>query len=118
MPKTGIQSATSTNWKARAGPGRKPTSSSSETTQVSEREAERERPRARTPARTPTTIAPTSGRKMMIDRIGMLVDVHRQRPARIEVRAGHHDQPEGDPERVVLDPAGLDLAQAAAGADA
>ena len=30
-----------------------------------------------------------------------------------EVRAGHHDQAEGDAERVVLDPAGLDLAQAA-----
>ena len=88
----------------------------SETTQVSEREAERQRARARVAGAMATAIAPSSGRKMMIDRIGMrrrsIVSGRQQ-----QVRAGHHDQPDGDAQGVVLDPAGLDLAQPAAGVD-
>src|SRR5436190_20812662 len=34
-----------------------------------------------------------------------------------QVRAGHDDQPDGDAEGVVLDAAGLDLAQSATGVD-
>ena len=53
---------------------------------------------------------------MTIVRIGiepMFISATRQD----EERAGHDDQPEGDPEGVVLDPAGLDALEAPAGAD-
>ena len=67
-----------------------------------------------------TTSAPTSGRNVMT----LTGSGSRRRssspslPGRDEeVRAGHHDQPDRDAQRVVLDPAGLDPAQAAAGVD-
>ena len=72
-----------------------------------------DRARASAPAGCATTIAPTSGRNVMSVRIG-----RRRCPSSAarqhEVRAGHHDQPDGDAQRVVLDAAGLDPAQAAA----
>ena len=79
------------------------------------------RSRARSPARTapagsPRRSAPSSGRKVTIDRIGTSADVDH-RGDQQQVRAGHHDQPDRDAEGVVLDPAGLDAAEPAAGRD-
>ena len=108
--------AVSTNWKPGAGrveadqqrAATRPTSASA-VPSADQRSRQRRRAGRRARSRR------ASGRKMTSDRSGMLGDVHRQRPARIEVRAGHHDQPDGDAQRVVLDAAGLDLAQLAAG---
>ena len=65
------------------------------------------------------TIAPTSGVKMISAQpAGDSTD--RSSAYRLtitEVGAGHDDQPDGDAERVVLDPAGLDPAETAAEAD-
>ena len=51
----------------------------------------------------------------MIVRIGMRADVHHQRPASRRYEPAMTIRPTAMPEGVVLDPAGLDLAQAAAG---
>src|SRR6267378_2303386 len=62
-----------------------------------------------------TAIAPTSGRKVTIVRIGR---AFTSGPAgQDEERAGHHEQTEGDPQGVVLDAPGLDAAEPATGAD-
>ena len=73
MPKIGIQSTRLDELEARPVRAGSRRAASSETTQVSEREAERDGRASAARAGSPRTSAPSSGRKMMIDRIGMLV---------------------------------------------
>ena len=70
IPKIGIQSTVSTNWKP-GSPGQVADQQEERDDPGHDREAERDRPRPTTPGRSAMTSAPTSGRNVTIDRIGM-----------------------------------------------
>src|SRR5262245_13520119 len=117
IPNAGIQGAATTNWKSwpRSPDGMNPVNSSSEMIQVATAKP-RARPRASRSGANATTIAPTSGRNVTIVRIGRS-EIDTSAARQEEERAGHHDQPDRDAQRVVLDAPGLDLADLAAGPD-
>src|SRR5215218_3581915 len=93
--------------------------SSSEITQATRLVARARRRAYRTGAAARIS-APTSGVNATIVRIGMsliTISFAASSGRQHEERAGHDDQAERDPERVVLDPPGLHPAEPAAGAD-
>src|SRR5579885_3616757 len=116
IPKAEIQGTASTYWNP-GRPGRKPTNRMRERTQVA-RVVARATPRmaAREPrGRRPMTIAPTRGRKMIVERMGNPVISAPSPPGEDEEGTGHEDEPDGDPQGVVLDATGLDPPQAGSG---
>src|SRR5487761_2240503 len=126
IPKSGIQSTTSLNWKDPAAdattsrPGRKARTSQRLTTHVaSAKNSAVPRIAARLRrGRNAITSAPARGRKMIRLRIGKVerstaVPLPRRDD---EVGAGHDDQADRDAQGVVLDVPGLDPPQPAAGA--
>ena len=115
MPKSGIQSTVSTNWKPTVA--RQVAEEQEERDDPGhEREAERDRPGGtRGQDRDDDRADERQERDDGQDRHAG--EVHRQRHRQHEVRAGHDDQADRDAERVVLDAAGLDPAQAAPGRD-
>ena len=116
MPKAGIQSTVSLNWKP-AGPKAKATSRTSESPQAARANARAVRRMSSSwrDGRAARTSAPARGVKVIRLRIGRR---HRLAPPTgrdQEVADGHRDQPEGDAEGVVLDAPRLDAAEPQAG---
>src|SRR5450759_489948 len=107
MPKVGIQSVASTNWKP-AGPKAKAANRTSEKTQARSAKASAVR-RIRSASfdgRTAISSAPTSGVRVIRLSIGIVLPPPDQDQ---EIARDHGDQADGDAESVVLDPTGLDL---------
>src|SRR5450756_836838 len=113
MPKVGIQSVASTNWKP-AGPKAKAANRTSEKTQARSAKASAVR-RIRCASfdgRTAISSAPTRGVRMIRLKTGIVLPPPDQDQ---EIGGDHGDQADGDAESVVLDPARLDVAQSRAG---
>src|SRR5664280_1416414 len=121
MPKVGIQSVASVNWKP-AGPKAKAANNRSEKTQARSAKASAVR-RIRSASfdgRTAISSAPTRGVRMIRLKTGIVLPPPDQDQ---EIADDHGNQADGDAESVVLDPARLDVAQSRAraggrGADA
>ena len=114
MPKTGIQSSGLGELEARvARQVSRPAAAARRPRSRARCQGERgSAPRARA-AGTRRRARPTSGRNVTSERIGRLARSMLSARASEEVRAGHHEQAEGDAQRVVLDAPGLDLAELA-----
>src|ERR1035437_3509250 len=113
MPKVGIQSVASVNWKP-AGPKAKAANNRSEKAQARSAKASAVR-RIRSASfdgRTAISSAPTRGVRMIRLKTGIVLPPPDQDQ---EIGGDHGDQADGDAESVVLDPARLDVAQSRAG---
>src|SRR4051812_26472946 len=122
IPNVGIQSRRSTNWNGRdAGAfGSNPMIRNSDAPHAIRLVASAS-DRASRGGATATTSAPTSGVNVTTEMSGrsarFIASGARSSGGQDEERAGHDDQPERDPQRIVLDASGLDAAQARARAD-